>query len=148
MILNNQFRTVPARVAMCTRAVADALESAGGWHLIAQPLPTELQLIALSKTGGKDIDKINELRAESGLHLVSENTNVKSADAKWKGLTNGTGAYFRIVHNGSVGFPEFLDKELMPIIGDVCALHDKASEVLHNKKFSVIYIYEPTAMPD
>lgn len=145
--MNYSTKTVTGRVARALRLVADALESEG-YHIIMMPLPTENQFLAHVMTGGKNLNKINQYRADSGLWAVNPDTNIKIADKNWKGLYNGRAGWFRICHLNSLHIFEFASEEIIKVIGDNLPAGHTA-EVLHNEKYSVVYIAEnePTELP-
>jgi hypothetical protein len=146
VILGYHHKSVSARVAMCTRAVADAFEARWGYHLWLLPLPNDAQLKAYA-LGGGELDKVNKARIKSGLNPVGRDFNVKLADKNWKGLATGHGMIFRVCHNTSIAFPEFADQDMIELVGEICAEHGKLAEILHNEQYSIFYIYEPAELP-
>jgi hypothetical protein len=145
MVLAYHPKTVSARVAMCLRAVADAFEARWSYHLWMLPLPNEAQLKAYAM-GGQALDKVNKARIKADINPVGEKFNVKLADAKWTGLTKGSGVIFRVVHNNSIAYPEFADLDMVELVGEICKEYGKLAEVLHNEQYSIFYIYEPAEL--
>lgn len=145
MVLNYSEKTVNIRVAYALRMVADTLEGAG-YHVRMIPLPNENQFKALCKAG-KDLKKYNLARIDAGMWAVSSEFNVPVVDKTWKGLHDGSGVYFTLHWSNSLHINEFLPDELFEAIYQVASNNNKLVEVLHNKEYSVIYLYEPDKLP-
>lgn len=145
MVLNYSDKTVNIRVAKALRMVADTLEGAG-YHVRMLPLPNEVQFLALCKAG-KALKRYNTARIESGLWELKQDKNIEIVDKTWKGLHDGSGVYFTLHWHNSIHIKEFLPDELFDKIFQVASDNDKLVEVLHNKEYSVIYLYEPDKLP-
>lgn len=145
MVLNYSEKTVNIRVAYALRMVADTLEGQG-FHIRMLPLPNENQFKALCKAG-KDLKKYNLARIDAGMWAVASEFNVPVVDKTWNGLHDGSGVYFTLHWNNSLHIHEFLPDELFEAIYQVALNNNKLVEVLHNKEYSVIYLYEPDKLP-
>lgn len=145
MVLNYSEKTVNIRVAYALRMVADTLEGAG-YHVRMLPLPNEVQFKALCKAG-KDLKKYNLARIDAGMWAVSSEFNIPVVDKTWNGLHDGSGVYFTLHWSNSLHIYEFLPDELFEAIYQVALNNNKLIEVLHNKEYSVIYLYEPDKLP-
>lgn len=145
MVLNWTEKTVNIRVAYALRMVADTLEGQG-FHIRMLPLPNEGQFKALCKAG-KDLKKYNVARIDAGMWAVKAEFNVPVVDKTWKGLHDGSGVYFTLHWYNSIHIHEFLPDELFDKIYELATAHGKSIEVLHNKEYSVIYLYEPDKLP-
>jgi hypothetical protein len=145
VVLNYSEKTVNIRVAYALRMVADTLEGAG-YHVRMIPLPNEVQFKALCKAG-KDLKKYNIARIDAGMWAVASEFNIPVVDKTWKGLHDGSGVYFTLHWHNSIHIKEFLPDELFDKIFQVASDNDKLVEVLHNKEYSVIYLYEPDKLP-
>ena len=148
MILQYTNKTVNARVALCLRAVADFFESEWGYHLWMIPLPTDENQLKAMVSGGGALSKVNANRTKAGLFPVGENFNVKYADKSWTGLIDGSGVFFRICHNQTLAHAEFCDIGMTETISKIVAEHGKKAEILNNEQYSIVYIYEPTSVPE
>lgn len=148
MVLQYSNKTVNARVATCLRAVADFFESEWGYHLWMIPLPTDEAQLKAMALGGGAYDKVNTARTKAGLFPVGKDFNVKYADKSWSGLIDGSGVFFRVCHNLTLAHAEFADLEMTEAITRIVAEHGKKAEILHNEQYSIIYIYEPTSVPE
>ena len=145
MVLNYSEKTVNIRVAYALRMVADTLEGAG-YHIRMLPLPNENQFKALCKAG-KDLKKYNIARIDAGMWAVASEFNVPQVDKTWNRLHDGSGVYFTLHWSNSLHIYEFLPDELFEAIYQVASDNNKLVEVLHNKEYSVIYLYEPDKLP-
>jgi hypothetical protein len=145
VVLNYSEKTVNIRVAYALRMVADTLEGAG-YHVRMIPLPNEVQFKALCKAG-KDLKKYNIARIDAGMWAVASEFNIPVVDKTWKGLHDGSGVYFTLHWSNSLHINEFLPDELFDAIFEVASNQNKLVEVLHNKEYSVIYLYEPDKLP-
>jgi hypothetical protein len=93
------------------------------------------------------LKKYNVARIDAGMWAVTPEFNVPVVDKTWNGLHDGSGVYFTLHWYNSIHIKEFLPDELFDKIYEVATAQGKLVEVLHNKEYSVIYLYEPDKLP-